>query len=251
MKKTQRICIITHILTENPNRDYSLGTFAEMFGCAKSSVSDDIKLVREAIDAAGLGYLETTSGAKGGVRYVPYISRQTAAEALEELRKAFEEPSRMLGSGFVYTSDIMFNPRLIRGAAMVFAKRFASATARLLNIPLAVIRHESKVSEGSSININYFSGSTDRLQQMSISKKGIRAGSRVLIIDDFMRGGGSILGILNMLKEFEATPVGTGVVIVAGGRENKKIPDYVPLLVLNDGADGKPAVEINPDMLAL
>ena len=44
-----------------------------MFGCAKSSVSDDIKLVREAIDAAGLGYLETTSGAKGGVRYVPYI----------------------------------------------------------------------------------------------------------------------------------------------------------------------------------
>jgi len=269
MKKTQRICIITHILTENPNRDYSLGTFAEMFGCAKSSVSDDIKLVREAIDAAGLGYLETTSGAKGGVRYVPYISRQTAAEALEELRKAFADPSRMLGSGFVYTSDIMFNPKIIRGAAMVFAKRFASAeadmvvtvetkgigvalfTAQLLNIPLAVIRHESKVSEGSSININYFSGSADRLQQMSISKKGIRAGSRVLIIDDFMRGGGSILGILSMLKEFEAVPVGTGVVIVAGGRENKKIPDYVPLLILNDGQDGKPTVEINPDMLAL
>ena len=86
---------------------------------------------------------------------------------------------------------------------------------------------------------------------MSISKKGIRAESRVLIIDDFMRGGGSILGILNMLKEFEAVPVGTGVVIVAGGRDNKKIPDYVPLLILNDGADGKPAVEINPDMLAL
>ncbi|MCR4725467.1 MAG: pur operon repressor, partial [Clostridia bacterium] len=40
MKKTQRICIITHILTENPNRDFSLGTFAEQFGCAKSSISD-------------------------------------------------------------------------------------------------------------------------------------------------------------------------------------------------------------------
>ena len=269
MKKTQRICIITHILTENPNRDFSLGTFAEQFGCAKSSISDDIKLVREAIDAAGLGYLETTSGAKGGVRYVPYISRRAAAHALEELRKAFEDPSRMLGSGFVYTSDIMFNPKIVRGAAMVFAKKFASAeadlvvtvetkgigvalfTAQMLNIPLAVIRHESKVSEGSSININYFSGSADRLQQMSISKKGIPHGSRVLIIDDFMRGGGSILGILNMLKEFDAQPVGTGVVIVAGGRENKKIPYYVPLLILNDQEDGRQTVEINPDMLTL
>ncbi|MBR4142466.1 MAG: pur operon repressor [Firmicutes bacterium] len=269
MKKTQRICIITHILTENPNRDFSLGTFAEQFGCAKSSISDDIKLVREAIDAAGLGYLETTSGAKGGVRYVPYISRRAAAHALEELRKAFEDPSRMLGSGFVYTSDIMFNPKIVRGAAMVFAKKFASAeadlvvtvetkgigvalfTAQMLNIPLAVIRHESKVSEGSSININYFSGSADRLQQMSISKKGIPHGSRVLIIDDFMRGGGSILGILNMLKEFDAQPVGTGVVIVAGGRENKKIPDYVPLLILNDQEDGRQTVEINLDMLTL
>ncbi|MBR5981480.1 MAG: pur operon repressor [Firmicutes bacterium] len=269
MKKTQRTCIITHILTENPNRDYSLGTFAELFGCAKSSISDDIKLVREAIDAAGLGYLETTSGAKGGVRYVPYISKKAAANALEELRRAFEDPSRMLGSGFVYTSDVMFNPKLIRGAAMVFAKRFASAeadlvvtvetkgigvalfTAQMLNIPLAVIRHESKVSEGSSININYFSGSTERLQQMSISKRGIPHGSRVLIIDDFMRGGGSILGILNMLKEFDAQPVGTGVVIVAGGRENKKISDYVPLLILDDREGGKQTVEINPDMLAL
>lgn len=267
MKKTQRICIITHILTENPNKDYSLGTFADLFGCAKSSISDDIKLVREAIDAAGLGYLETTSGAKGGVRYVPYISRQAAAFALEELKKAFEDQSRMLGSGFVYTSDIMFNSRLIRGAAMVFAKRFASTeadlvvtvetkgigvalfTAQLLNLPLAVIRHESKVSEGSSININYFSGSTERLQQMSISKKGIPHGSRVLIIDDFMRGGGSILGILNMLKEFDAQPAGIGVVVVAGGTENKKISDYVPLLILNDKVEGKYSVEVNPDIL--
>lgn len=268
MKKTQRIGIITHILTQNPNRDYSLGHFAEMFGCAKSSVSDDIKLVREAIDAAGLGYLETTSGAKGGVRYVPYVSRSVAAEALGELKKAFEDTSRMLGSGFVYTSDIMFDPRVIRGAAMVFAKRFASAeadlvvtvetkgigvalfTAQLLDLPLAVIRHESKVSEGSSININYFSGSADRLQQMSISKKGIPHGSRVLIIDDFMRGGGSILGILNMLREFDAQPVGTGVVVVAGGRDNKKIADYVPLLILRDQEGSRHSVEINPDILA-
>lgn len=268
MKKTQRVCIITHILTDNPNRDYSLGAFAEMFGCAKSSISEDIKLVRESIEAAGLGYLETTSGAKGGVRYVPYISKSAAAEALAELKSAFEDPSRMLGSGFVYTSDMMFSPRMINGAAMVFAKRFAATdadmvvtvetkgigvalfTARLLDLPLAVIRRESKVAEGSSININYFSGSAARLQQMSISKRGIKPGGKALIIDDFMRGGGSIRGILGMLDEFEARPAGIGVVVVAGGRDNKKISDYFPLLILEDG-DGGASVEINPDALLL
>ncbi len=268
MKKSLRICIITHTLTENPNRDYSLGSFAELFGCAKSSVSEDIKLVREAIEAAGLGYLETTSGSRGGVRFVPYLSAENVAEVLHELKAAFEEPSRMLGSGFLYTSDIMFNPSLIKGAARIFAKRFASCeaelvvtvetkgigvallTADLLNLPLAVIRRESKVSEGSSISINYFSGSADRIQQMSISKKGIPPGSKVLIIDDFMRGGGSIIGINNMLKEFDARSVGTGVVVVAGGVEHKKVSDFVPLLVLHEDEDGGHRFEINENLLS-
>ena len=56
IKKAQRVCMITHLLTENPNKDYSLGHFAEMFGCAKSSISDDMKLVRASMEAAGLGF---------------------------------------------------------------------------------------------------------------------------------------------------------------------------------------------------
>ncbi|MBR3297358.1 MAG: hypothetical protein IKI65_05920 [Firmicutes bacterium] len=73
------------ILTENPNRDYPLGYFAELFKCAKSSVSEDIKLIRSAMDTAGYGYVETTSGSKGGVRYVPYISDERALQVLTKI----------------------------------------------------------------------------------------------------------------------------------------------------------------------
>ena len=101
MKRTERACIITQILTEHPNRDYSLGFFADKFGCAKSSVSEDLKIVRSAMDAAGIGYVETTSGSKGGVRFVPYITKEEAldraagsfASIAEVVKAAFGEPS--------------------------------------------------------------------------------------------------------------------------------------------------------------
>ncbi|MBR0140610.1 MAG: pur operon repressor [Firmicutes bacterium] len=267
MKKIERICAITHILTEHPNRDYSLGSFAEAFDCAKSSISEDIKTIRKAIEEGGLGYLETTAGVKGGVRYVPYITAEETARVLQQLKAAFEEPDRVLGSGFLYTSDILFSPELAKGAARIFARHFASVeadmvvtvetkgigvalfTAELLNLPLAVLRRESRVSEGSTVSINYFSGSADRIQQLSLSKRAMKAGTRCLIIDDIMRGGGSVKGIEDMLSEFDATAAGIGVVVVAGGREGKKIGNYLPLLLMSEDKDRKVRMDINPELL--
>ncbi len=268
MKKIERVCAITHILTEHPNRDYSLGSFAESFGCARSSISEDIKLIKKAMEEGGLGYLETSAGVKGGVRYVPFISDAEAAKVLNELKEAFEEPDRVLGSGFLYTSDILFSPRLAKGAARIFARRFAGAgadmvvtketkgigvalfTAELLGLPLAVLRRGSRVSEGSTVSVNYVSGSTERIQQMSLSKRAVRSGSRCIIIDDIMRGGGSVKGIEDMLSEFDAAAVGIGVVVVAGGMGGKKIGDYLPLLLMSEDEDKKLRMDINPELLA-
>lgn len=46
-----------------------------------------------------------------------------------------------------------------------------------------------------------------------MSKRAIAPGAKVLIIDDFMRGGGSIVGISEMIGEFSGTVVGVGVAI--------------------------------------
>ena len=258
MKKSERVCAIVQTLTDNPNRDFSLGAFASRFDCAKSSISEDIKLVRDAIAKTGYGYIETTSGSKGGVRFVPSISSELAQEIMEEIKTLFEEPDRRLGSGFLYTSDIMFNPRLAKGAARIFARHFANVeadmvvtvetkgiaialfTAELLDLPLAVIRRESKISEGSTVSINFFSGSADRLQKMSLSKRALKPGTRAIIIDDFMRGGGSIKGMEDMLKEFEAVHVGIGVVVAAESPGDLKIGDYFPLLFMKEDDSGVP-----------
>ncbi len=266
MKRAQRACAITHILTENPNRDYPLGYFAEMFGCAKSSVSEDLQIVREATEATGLGYVETTSGAKGGVRYVPYISMELAKPQLVKFGEELARPERALGSGFIYTTDLMSDPAFVMLDARIFARHFAATeadmvvtvetkgigvameTARLLSLPLVVIRREAKVSEGSTISINYFSGSADRIQKMSLSKRAVKPGSRAVIIDDFMRGGGSIKGMEDMLSEFEAKAAGVGVVIVAGAGDVKKIGSYFPIFIYDDSGSVC-RVCANPELL--
>lgn len=268
IKRTARICRMLQILTENPGRDFPLGYFAELFDCAKSGVSQDIKTIRESLRDGGYGLVSTTAGARGGVRYVPFISGEKALESLRDIQSRFQEKDRVLGSGFLYTSDIMFDPLIARGMARIFARRFAESkatcvvtvetkgiaiaafTAELLRIPLVVVRRESKISEGSTVSINYFSGSADRIQKMSLAKRALRPGARALIIDDFMRGGGSVKGIQDMLKEFDAQAVGIGVVIVAQSGSRKKIGDYFPLLLLDPDEKDQDSetIRLNPDI---
>lgn len=270
MKRSERACAITQILTENPNKDFSLGYFAEKFDCAKSSISEDIKIVRVAMESTGLGYVETTSGSKGGIRYVPYISKEVAKSSLLKLKSALEDKNRDVGGGYIYTTDLMFNPEVCEACAMQFAKRFAAVdadlvvtvetkgigvafmTARLLNVPLIVLRHEAKVSEGSTISINYYSGSSDRVQKMSLSKRAIKPGQKAIIIDDFMKKGGTLKGIEDMLSEFDAKAVGFGAVIAAKIQKDmayeNKISDFFAIINLTENDNGY-VVEINPEII--
>lgn len=105
-------------------------------------------------------------------------------------------------------------------------------TARSFNIPLVIIRNSGRVTEGSSVNINYLSGSTKRIQTMSLARKALPDRAKVLIIDDFMKGGGTAQGMVNLLKEFNAEVVGIGVVMATGNPEQKLIKNYTALLEL-------------------
>ena len=84
MKRTERVGSIIHILTRNPNKAYSLQYFCDFFGAAKSSISEDIKTCNEALDIVGMGRLETETGAKGGVKFVPHISKEALLKLQEE-----------------------------------------------------------------------------------------------------------------------------------------------------------------------
>lgn len=250
MKRTERVGAMLQILRENPNKTFSLGYFCDMFDCAKSSLSEDVSAAKRALEISGYGRIETSAGAKGGLKYIPSISQTTAEKLLNELEEMLEEKERILANGFLYTSDIMFNPVITKGVGQIFAKKFencgadyvvtvetkglpaALMTAEMLNLPLVVLRRESKISEGSTVSINYFAGSADRIQKMSLAKRAVRPGTKALIVDDFMRAGGSVRGISDMMREFDVEVVGVGVIIAAKEPEKKKVSDYFPLMYL-------------------
>jgi len=265
MKRTDRVGAIIKILTQNPNRVFSLGYFADRFGAAKSSISEDITSARKMMAAMDLGVIETAAGAAGGVRYIPHISDSEVTALLDELCAKLSDPGRILAGGFLYTSDIMFDSGLVKRVGEVFARKFqdkkanyvvtvetkgipvALMTADMLNLPLVVIRRESKISEGSTLSINYFSGSTDRIQKMSIAKRAITPGTRAIIIDDFMRAGGSAKGISDMMREFDVEIVGTGVVIASREPEKKKVDDYYALVYLGKVDEAERTIEVIPN----
>ena len=81
---------------------------------------------------------------------------------------------------------------------------------------------------------------------MSLSRRALPANSKVLIIDDFMKGGGTAQGMLNLMQEFNAEVVGTGVMIATRDPQEKLIKDYTALLELVLIDEGKKDVVIRP-----
>ncbi len=262
MKRTLRVGALMELLTNSPNKIFPLSYFCNLFHAAKSSVSEDIAAAREIARFTQLGTIETLPGASGGVRYVPCISDEKAFEIQEKLCCMLSEKNRVLGGGFLYTSDIMFHPVLVKEMAQIFARKFRNSqadyivtietkgiplalkTAELLSLPCVVVRREVKISEGATMSINYLSGSSERMQKMSISKRAALSGSKALIIDDFMRGGGSVKGISDILAEFDTQVVGIGVAIAGIAPEKKKIAQYTPLVYLGHVDEDSKHIEV-------
>ena len=75
---------------------------------------------------------------------------------------------------------------------------------------------------------------------MSLSKKTLKPHSRCIFIDDFMKGGGTAKGIVDLFGEFESELIGIGILIDNIGSEKKLVTDYtaiVDFLGVNDDGE--------------
>lgn len=252
MKRSGRIANMVKIFTDNPNQIFTLNHFCKIFDCAKSTISEDINIIRNSFLETEQGNIITIPGPAGGVKFTTHVDKKKCDNVQDRLALELNKPFRFLGGGFLYTSDIMFNPSFIYEMASIFANIFenrqadyvvtietkgiplALMTAKLLNIPTVVVRREPRISEGPTISINYFSGSAGRMQKMSVSKKSVIPGSKALIIDDFMRAGGSIKGIYELLSELDVEVCGVGVAIASIFPEAKKISQYDALVYMGE-----------------
>ena len=91
-KRTERIGAIVKILSDNPNKIFTLSHFITQFNAAKSTISEDLLVVKNVFEKLELGKVITISGAAGGVKYIPKTSK-SENEAFAELKKNMDNYS--------------------------------------------------------------------------------------------------------------------------------------------------------------
>jgi purine operon repressor len=254
LKRSARLVEMTQYLLARPHTLISLTAFAERYQSAKSSISEDLAIIKEVFEDEGIGELNTLAGAAGGVRFVPKVRKDQALEKMGTICRELEQPERLLPGGYLYMTDLLGQPSLMQEVGRMFASAFADrnidvimtvetkgiplahATAQYLNLPVVIVRRDHKVTEGSAVSINYVSGSTKRIQTMSLARRALKEESRVLIIDDFMKAGGTIQGMVDLLYEFRAVVAGVGVFVESGEVDNEErlLHDYVSLARLTE-----------------
>lgn len=257
IRRNERMSVMMKLLSSSPNRIQTLSSFCNLFGSAKSTVSEDIDSLRHAVKEFDLGEIETVTGSAGGVIFRPKISRAGALAYIENLSRELSGSERVLPGGFLYYSDILSTPDTVNRMGEILATEYygadpdvvltmetkgipvAFATANALGVPLVIARHSSRVYEGSAVNINYVSGS-GRIETMSLSRRAIREKSRALIVDDFLRGGGTARGMVELMREFNVGVVGTAFVMSTIVPEAKRITGEKSLMTL-EVKEGEPA----------
>lgn len=107
-------------------------------------------------------------------------------------------------------SDLLSTPKILQNIGRIIANAFkgekidavmtvatkgvplANAVANILSVPFVIVRRDLKITEGSTVSVNYASASSDRIEKMFLSKRSLKPNSRVLIVDDFLKGGGRL-----------------------------------------------------------
>ena len=203
-------------------------------------------------------------GRSGGARFIPVCTPEYRRAFLTEIAEKLADPERNLPGGLIYYSDLIFNPEsaILLGYCMasLFTETepdvvmtsevkgipIAMFAAYALGVPLAVCRFRNRPSDGAAVGVHYPTASGD-VKTMYIGTRQMKRGGRVLIIDDFMRGGSTASGMLLMAKQFDAEVAGIGVFIAYDEPKEKAVPEYRSLLTLRHDAGGEQRLTVTPE----
>ncbi len=270
IKRSERLIDITHYLIEHPHTLIPLTLFSKRYESAKSSISEDLTIVKETFAKRGIGFLETLPGAAGGVRYVPKMTPEDVVQFITDLCEELNHSKRLLPGGYVYLSDMLGDPKWLRRIGRVIASQYmdkrvdsvmtvatkgvpiAQSVALYLNVPFVIVRRDSKVTEGSTVSINYVSGSSsDRVEKMELSRRSLDMGSKVLIVDDFLKGGGTVNGMISLIEEFNSEVVGATVIAENIFNGERSVTDYTSLIKVDKVNTKDRTIEVTPGNFSL
>ena len=111
-KRSERIAALVRLFCSDPGRVFTLRELSGQFGCAKSTLSEDIALLRATFSERGLGIVESINGAAGGVRFYPFYDDASDALFIDELCKTLSHSSRILPGNLLFTADVLYEPKL-------------------------------------------------------------------------------------------------------------------------------------------
>ncbi|XIF19873.1 MAG: pur operon repressor [Acetilactobacillus jinshanensis] len=232
VKRRDRLINITSFLLEHPNHPVTAKSFIEKYGCAKSSLSKDIKIIRHNFATRGIGRVHTQVGATGGVTYTPKVSPKRSKMIVSKIIRDLNNHERYLPGGYVYMSDILSQPYTLEQIGDVVATQYlnkpvdkvltmngkgliAPSVAKALGVSFISSAHHSKISDGATINVNYFSASSHQLHNLVLPQRSLKDDSHVLIVDDYLKEGSTINGMINLIKAFHCKLA--GIAILADG----------------------------------
>jgi len=251
IRRTERLAAMTRVLVSEPGRSFSLAQFCEAYGAAKSTISEDLDIIRGAMDRFGLGRLETLTGVGGGVRYRVAVDHAEGYRHVRALCERLSGPGRVLPGGLLYLADVIADPEIIGRMGAILASEFVDAApdfvltmetqgiplammaAHSLHVPVVIARRSGKAYEGPAVHISYLAGS--QFKTMSLSRRLVRPGQRALLVDDVLRSGGTATGMMDLMREFSAEVVGAAMLV--GTEEACGRFSHVKALMVLEGVD--------------
>jgi xanthine phosphoribosyltransferase len=154
---------------------------------------------------------------------------------MEMLKRRIQSEGRNLGGGILKVDGFInhqVDPELMTACGRELARRFTGArptkvltaeisgiapalcTAMALGVPVVYARKQKPITMPDQIYLTLAPSHTKGLNvELIVSPEHLGAGERVLIVDDFLATGQTILGLARLAKAAGATVVGVGVVI--------------------------------------
>jgi len=164
---------------------------------------------------------------------------------VKELKERILRDGKNLGGGILKVDGFInhqVDPMLMDLCGREFARRFADvhatqvltaeisgiapalATAMHLGLPVVYARKSKPVTMPDQIYLTLAPSHTKgRMVELIVSPEHLRAGERVLIIDDFLASGATILGLVRLAQTAGTEIVGIGALIekiFEGGRKS-------------------------------
>lgn len=184
---------------------------------------------------------------------------------MEELKQRIRRDGRNLGNGILKVDGFInhqVDPALMESCGKELASRFANLgatkiltaeisgiapalmTARYLGLPVVYARKTKPITMPDQVFLTLAPSHTKgRMVELIISPEYLAGHERVLIIDDFLASGATILGLIRLAQTAGAIVVGVGTLIekvFEGGRAaleavNIPVESLVCITSLDDG----------------